>query len=88
MDEILESLKNNSKAKNSRDNKYDGALSQYGAVYKGMNTHRNGETIEERLIRMNERRVSRDALVRQLMDENNIKYREASELIKSKNMKY
>ncbi len=85
---MLDNLKSHSKLKNVTKNKYDGALSQFGTVYKGMKTHRNGETVEQRLIRMNERRVLRDKLVRKLMNERNIKYREASKLIKSEKIKY
>jgi hypothetical protein len=85
MDEILERLKSN---KNQDKNKYSGSLSQYGTVFKGMETHRNGETIQERLEKMNIRRALREELVRKIMNDKNIKYREASNIIKSQKLKF
>jgi hypothetical protein len=87
MDEILELLK--SKPKHSEQhNKYDGALSNYGTVYKGMKVHRNGETVEERLKRMNARRALREVLVRKIMSQKHYTYKDASNYIKSENLQY
>jgi hypothetical protein len=83
MDEILDRLKTK---KEEPKHRYSGSLSQYGTVYKGMRTHRNGETIQQRLNKMNERRAKREELIRKLMDDRNIKYREASNIIKSEKL--
>lgn len=87
MDEILELVKSNKKS-DIKLNKYDGVLSNYGTLYKGMKTHRNGETVEERLKRMNVRRALREDLVRKIMKQRNLTYRDASNYIKSEKLEY
>jgi hypothetical protein len=87
MDEILEQLKSKPK-QSEKYNKYDGALSNFGTVYKGMKVHRNGETVEERLKRMNSRRALREVLVRKIMSEKHTTYKDASNYIKSEKLQY